>query len=429
MANAALFTGLWRHRDFMKLWAGQTISMLGSMIGRPAMNFTAILVLHAAPAQLAVLFAADVVPGLIAGLVAGAWVDRLRRRPIMIAVDVGRALLLATVPIAAMAGELHIQQLYVVAFCVSLLTVFFDVAYQAYLPALLGNEQLLEGNSKLAASSAVAETAGFGVAGVLVGLFTAPITVLIDAVSFLASALSIRSIRAPELPAQRSADESVLREIAAGLKEVLRNPLLRALALCALTMDIAGGIYGTLVVLYMTRDLGFSPAILTPIWAVGGLTSLIAALYVARITRHLGMGPAIILGVLFSGIAMLFIPAATGATVAAACLLIAQQLVGDAAATVAQVNQTSLRQAISPADMLGRVGATLHFTRLGAALLGAVIAGLLGELIGVRATLTIGGVGTMLSALWLALSPIRAVHAAPAVAASDPDRSELPRDA
>ena len=410
----SLFTGLWRHRDFRKLWTGQTISLLGSMIGRPAISFTAILVLHARPAQLAMLLAADLVPGIVVGLFAGAWVDRLHRRPMMIAADVGRGVLLATVPLAAMAGALHIQQLYAVAFAVSLLSVIFDVAYQAYLPALVDGEQLLEANSKLAASGAVAETAGFGIAGTLVGLFTAPLTVLIDAASFFVSALFLRSIKTVERAGPRAEDENVLREIREGLQIVLHTPLLRALALCALTMEMGRGVYGTLVVLYMTRDLGFSPAVLTPIWAVGGVTSLVAAMYVGRFTRRVGVGPAIILGALFTGIAMLLIPAATGATLFAACLLIGQQFVGDAASTVLGVNQTTLRQAISPPALLGRVGATLHFTGLAAMLLGTALAGVLGELIGSRATLVCGGLVTMLAALWLALSPIRALRAVPA---------------
>lgn len=410
----SLFTGLWRHRDFRKLWTGQTISLLGSMIGRPAISFTAILVLHARPAQLAMLLAADLVPGIVVGLFAGAWVDRLHRRPMMIAADVGRGVLLATVPLAAVAGALHIQQLYAVAFAVSLLSVIFDVAYQAYLPALVDGEQLLEANSKLAASGAVAETAGFGIAGTLVGLFTAPLTVLIDAASFFVSALFLRSIKTVERPGPRAEDENVLREIREGLQIVLHTPLLRALALCALTMEMGRGVYGTLVVLYMTRDLGFSPAVLTPIWAVGGVTSLVAAMYVGRFTRRVGVGPAIILGALFTGIAMLLIPAATGATLAAACLLIGQQFVGDAASTVLGVNQTTLRQAISPPALLGRVGATLHFTGLAAMLLGTALAGVLGELIGSRATLVCGGLVTMLAALWLALSPIRALRVVPA---------------
>ena len=409
-----LFTGLWRHRDFRKLWTGQTISLLGSMIGRPAISFTAILVLHARPAQLAMLLAADLVPGIVVGLFAGAWVDRLHRRPMMIAADVGRGVLLATVPLAAVAGALHIQQLYAVAFAVSLLSVIFDVAYQAYLPALVDSEQLLEANSKLAASGAVAETAGFGIAGTLVSLFTAPLTVLIDAASFFVSALFLRSIKTVERPGPRAEDENVLREIREGLQIVLHTPLLRALALCTLTMEMGRGVYGTLVVLYMTRDLGFSPAVLTPIWAVGGVTSLVAAMYVGRFTRHVGVGPAIILGALFTGIAMLLIPAATGATLVAACLLIGQQFVGDAASTVLGVNQTTLRQAISPPALLGRVGATLHFTGLAAMLLGTALAGVLGELIGSRATLACGGLVTMLAALWLALSPIRALRVVPA---------------
>src|SRR5689334_2948752 len=147
------FTGLWRHADFMRLWSGQTISAFGSMIGGTAMDFTAILVLHATPFQLGLLFATRLVPGFLTGLIAGAWVDRLRRRPILIGVDIGRAVLLASIPLAAILGLLRIEQLYVVAFGVSILTIFFDVAYQTYLPSLINEAQLIEGNSKLSASA------------------------------------------------------------------------------------------------------------------------------------------------------------------------------------------------------------------------------------------------------------------------------------
>ena len=415
---AGLRTGLWLHRDFVRLWAGQSVSMLGTMIGRPAMSFTAILVLYASPGQVALLAAMDIVPGLLVGLHAGAWVDRMRRRPILIGTDLARFLLLLTVPAAALLDALHIQQLYVVAFAVSMLSVFFNVAYQAYLPSLIKKDQLLEGNSKLAAGAAVAEFSGFGMAGALVHLLTAPFAVLIDAFSFLVSAWAVRAIRAPEpAPAHVGVQQPMLQEIAAGVREVVRQPLLRALALCNISMDVAGGIFGALVVLYMSRDLGFSPAWLTPIWAVGGFASLLGATYAGRVTARLGVGPALIVGVLGTGVGMLFIPAATpthaGATFLAAGFLVAQQLVGDAAATLFDINQSTLRQQLAPAALLGRVSATLTLGKQSAALIGTLLGGVLGTLLGVRETLVVAGVVTLLSALWLALSPLRHVQLLP----------------
>ena len=406
--------GLWQHRDFLRLWMGQGVSTLGTMIGRPAMTFTAILVLDATPAQVALLAAMDILPGMLVGLHAGAWVDRLRRRPILIATDVGRCLVLLSVPLAAMLGMLRIEQLYVVALLVSLLSVFFNVAWHAYLPSLVRKDQLLEGNSKLAASAAVAEFTGFGVAGALVHLLTAPIAVLLDALSFLGSALALRGIRSDEpLPAQPAQPEPMRRAIVEGIRAVFAQPLLRALALCNVSMDLAGGIFGALVVLYMSRELGFSPAVLTPIWAVGGFASLLGAAWAARITARAGVGPTLIVAVLGVGIGMLFVPAAAGATLLAAALLVAQQLVGDISATVFEINQATLGQQLAPAEMLGRVNATLHLGKQAAGLAGTLLGGVLGTWIGVREALVVAAVLTLLSALWLALSPLRQLMAHP----------------
>jgi hypothetical protein len=197
--------GLWRHTGFMKLWIGQTISVGGSMIGKTALSFTAILLLHATPFELGILFAASIVPGFLAGLIAGACVDRLRRRPILIWADIGRAILLTTIPVAAVLGRLRIEQLYAVNFLLSILTVFFDVAYQSYLPSLLARAELIEGNSKLSASTSIAEFGGFALSGWLVQLLTAPVTILIDAISFVISAISVSLILIPEQMADQEA--------------------------------------------------------------------------------------------------------------------------------------------------------------------------------------------------------------------------------
>lgn len=405
------FSGLWRHADFLKLWSGQTISVFGSMIGGTALTFTAILFLDATPMQMSLLNTMQMLPAFLVGLFAGALVDRLRRRPLMIGVDIGRALALATIPLAALLGFLHISHLYVVALAVSVLTSFFDLAYQSYLPTLIGKESLIDGNSKLSASAAVAEFGGFSIGGWLVQIFTAPLAILLDAVSFLVSALSLSAIRAREVQVIPEEQPDMRREIAEGLREVWHSPLLRSSALILLCHNLAGSMYGALVVLYMSRVLGFDPGVLGMIWAVGGISSLVAASQAPRITRWLGPGWTMSLGLLFSGISSLFVPLASGATFLSAALLVAAQL-GDGFYVVYDINQVSLRQGITSERLLGRVNATMAFLNMGAALLGALLGGALGEWLGVRPTLFLGGALTILAAVGLAFSPLRRLKTA-----------------
>jgi MFS family permease len=399
-------TGLWLHGDFLRLWSGQTISVFGSMIGGTAMTFTAILVLHATPFQMALVTAMQIVPALLAGLFTGAWVDRLRRRPLLIGADIGRALVLATIPLAAMLGVLRIEQVYLVSLIVSILTIIFDVAYQSYLPSLVKKDELLEGNSKLSASASVAEFGGFSIAGWLVQIFSAPFAVLIDAASFVVSAATLGMIRTHEVAVSPPDQPNLRREITEGLKTVWEHPLLRASAVGVLVYALAGGLYGALVVLYMSRGLGFNPGVLGMIWAVGGISSFFGASLAPRITRRLGIGPAMVFGLAIFGVSALLIPLASGATFLAGALLTAAQL-GDGFYVVYDINQVSLRQSLAPEQMLGRVNATLRFLDLGAALVGTLIGGMLGEVVGVRPSLFLGGGITLLAALLLWLSPLR----------------------
>ena len=408
------FTGLWRNPDFVKLWAGETVSVFGSLIGGTALQFTAILVLDATPFQIALLAAASLAPGLLFGLAAGVWVDRLRRRPILIAADVGRALLLVSIPLTYALDSLRIEQLYAVAFLAQTLTTFFDVAYLSYLPSLVRREELVEGNSKLTASASVAEVGGFGLAGWLVQVFTAPVAILIDAFSFLFSALFVGSIRAPEPgPAVPEGRRSMAREIGEGLSTVLANPILRAIAGSTLITEMSFRIFGTLIILYGSRELGFSPGALGMIFAVGGISSLVGALVAKRSAQRLGLGRAMVLGVLLMGVSMLFVPLARGPMVVAGALLVAQQLLGDGAFTVYEVTQVSLRQAITSDRLLGRVNAGLRFSGLVAMLIGALMAGLLGEALGLRPTLFVGAGGLFLAALWLVLSQVGVLKESP----------------
>src|SRR5688572_16340168 len=205
---------LWRNTDFLKLWLGQTVSLAGTMVGGFALPLVAVLTLEATPLQLGLLRTFDVVPAILVGLFAGVWVDRLRRRPIMVWVDIGRAIVLLSIPVAALLGQLRMEQLYAVAVAVGVLTLLFDVAYRSYLPTLVSREALVEGNARISASNSVVEAAGFGVAGVLVQWLSAPIAILVDAASFLLSALSLRLIRHCEPPpAPPEERESALDEV------------------------------------------------------------------------------------------------------------------------------------------------------------------------------------------------------------------------
>jgi MFS family permease len=389
------------------LWSAQSVSTFGSMITRAALPFMAILVLDATPGQMAILRAADIVPAFVIGLVAGVWVDRLRRRPLMIAADLGRAILLGSIPLVAFTGRVHIEQVYLVAAGAGALTVFFDVADQSYLPAVVGRERLLDANSKLAASASIAEVGGFGIAGWLVQLFTAPAAIAIDAVSFVVSAAFVTRIGTPEPrtppPTERP---SVWREMVDGLSALTTDRSLLALAASVALVEGAFGIVGTIYSLYALRALGFQPGLLGLVFAVGGISSLLAALVGPRVARRLGIGPTMIGGLVLAGIGLLFLPLARGAGVAALLLLIAQQVVGDGGATVYEINQSSLRQSIAPAPLLGRINAGTRFGALGATLLGTALGGIVGQTAGYRPTLIVGALAMFGGALVLLRSPI-----------------------
>src|SRR5947209_9116062 len=223
---------LWSQRDFLKLWTGQAISQIGSRITRTALPLVAVMVLGAGPLQMGFLSGFSAAAVLLFGLFAGAWADRLRRRPLLIAADLGRAAVLLAVPIAAMRHALTMPLLYAVAAATGLLTVLFDVSYQAYVPSLVERENLVQANAKLALSESVAEVSGPGIAGFLVTALTAPIAILFDAVSFVVSAVSIALVHTPEPPpAPRKADAHIGREVVEGLRFSWHNPYLRAIAL------------------------------------------------------------------------------------------------------------------------------------------------------------------------------------------------------
>ena len=398
--------------DFRKLWIGQAISQIGSNITGVGLPLTAVLVLKASPLQMGFLSGAGAAAVLIFGLFAGAWVDRLRRRPILIAADLGRAVVLGIIPLAAMLHRLTIGDLYLVAVASSILTVLFDVAYQAYLPSLIARENILTGNSRLALTESIAQIAGPGIAGILVQLITAPMAMLFDAASFVCSAISVWLIRKPELVPTRTLEPHIGREISEGLGASWRDPLLRALAGRTATSAFFLGFGSSLYFLFAMHELGLTAALLGIIIAIGGTSGLFGAFLAEWLVRRFGFGRTFIGSAVVIGIAMLLIPLAHGSVAVCSAFLIAAQL-GDLAWPVYTISERSLRQAITPNHLLGRVNSSMHLLFHGVLPLGALAGGAIAQAVGMRRALLIGAIGVLLSTMWLVFSPVRRLRELP----------------
>jgi len=324
-------TGLWHNRDFVKFWLGQTVSRFGSGITGIALPLTGVLLLGATSSQMGILSALDGTAVLAIGLFVGVWVDRVRRRPLLIATDLGRAFILGTIPLAALFGVLHIEQLYAVAALTGMFTVIFNVANQSFLPSLLPHGSLVEGNSKLGVSDSLAEIGGPAVAGPLVQLVSAPFAVLFDALSFLFSALCLGLIRKPEPPVAVAENRmSIWHDLAQGLHEVLKNPLLRSLAGGVGAFNFFGNFVGALYALYVVRELHAAPIFLGFLIATGGVSALVGAFIAERIVRRFGLGLTAGATLFIYGATGLLIPLAAGPTAIALSFLFTGQLVGDA---------------------------------------------------------------------------------------------------
>jgi MFS family permease len=399
--------GLWANPDFLKLWTSQTVSQLGSRISREGIPLTALLVLHAGAARMGLLYALGGAAVLVFGLVAGVWVDRVRRRPILIAADLGRAVVLASIPAAALAGTLGMGQLYAVAAAAGVLTVFFDVAYQSYLPALVERGQILAGNSKLALSSSLAEIAGPGLTGFLVQLITAPIAILFDAVSFVISAVLMVGIRRREPPPERLPAAHLLAEALAGLRWIFADPVLRAIGLRSATAWVFHGFLGSLYMLYAIDVLHLSTAVLGLVIATGGAGAMAGAYLAPRIERRFPLGPTFVATSAIHGLTTFLIPLAAAVPALAIALLVTSQLAGDSVFMIYTINELSLRQRVVPSSVLGRVSAGMQLLARGILPIGALLGGGIGARAGVVTALYVAAGGLLLSTLWLLASPLR----------------------
>ena len=399
---------LWRNQAFVRVWSAATISIFGSLVTRIALPLAAILVLGSGAVEVAILRSMELIATLVFGLVAGAWVDRLRRRPVLIWADLGRAALLGSIPVAFALGMLTFWQLLLVSGLAAVLTTFFDSADNAYLPTIVEREQLVEANGALAASGSAAEFTAFGISGFLVQVLTAPIAIAIDAVSYLVSAILLATIRREEAPPPPEAREPVLAEIRDGLRIVRHDPILRAFVGAQMSLAALWGIFGATWFLFVLEELGLGAAALGVIAGVGGISSFIGAMVATRATRRFGIGPVAIIAMLLSAVGNAFIPLAPAGLplVAIGCLVI-QQLVADSAVTVYDITEVSVRQTLVRDRALGRVSSTFHVAAGLAQLVATIAAGLLAEAIGLRATSWLAPVGGLIGAGILWFSPVR----------------------
>ena len=407
MLTERLLRGLWRDRDFVRFWISRTVSNFGTLMG--ALQFVAVLVLNATPFQMGILSALGVAPSILIGFFAGVIADRIRRRPIMIASELGRFALLASIPVAYLIGQLSMEQLYAVAFFNGVLTTFFDVANRSYLPTLVRRSDLVDANSRLTASESFAEVTAFSVGGWIAQLANSVVVAAIGGLTFLVSAFSLAFIRKQEPEAETSEDGSnFAREILDGLGVVWNDRILRSLAVATAAENWTAGMMSAVVLVFGVRELGFGPGMLGTIFAVGGISSIIGSTYAGWAARKFGFGTALVGGYTVYMLTIFFIPIAREPLVFAGLMLAMAQL-GDGFFTMFMVQESSLRQAITPERSMGRMNATVRSLGLAALFAGSLVGGWVAGFIGLRLTIVAAGCIGLLGALYLVLSPLRTV--------------------
>jgi predicted MFS family arabinose efflux permease len=399
---------LWQRPLFRRFWIGESISFLGNQVTDLALPLTAVLLLGATADQMGIMTAIWFLPYLVFGLPAGVWIDRMRRKPILVGLDLVAAAAVLVVPFAAWTGLLRIELLYVVSFVLGSTVVIFMVAYQSFVPTLVGRTDIAEANAALEATTSITAVAGPGIGGLLVQALTAPFALLLDALSYLISAALVASIRVVEPPPiPDAAGRPMLEQIREGLRVVRTTPVLFALVRGGTIHNFFGRMFDALFVLYAARNLGLDPATIGLVLAAAGPGSFVGSLVATRIPRRIGLGTTIWTAQLLTGVARLLVPLAGSGLLASGQLLSARPTISTLtlglsmfllgfARTLFNVNQLSLRQAITADRMHGRVNATMRFVMWGVTPIGALIGGLLASsAIGIQGTLFIAALGAL----------------------------------
>jgi MFS family permease len=419
--------GLWSHQDFLKLWTGQTISEFGSQVSALGIPLLAVVSLHASPFEFSVLGVLGFLPFILFALPAGVWVDRLRRRRILIAGDLARAVLLTLVPILWGAGVLRMWHLLALQFALGVFTVFFDVAYQSYLPALIPREHLVDGNSKLQLSASVSAVAGPSVSGALIGAVTAPYAIVADAVSYVVSGAFMLRMRHREEPPKLAAGQShpkMWPQVKEGLAWVVRHPWLRSIAMCTGSSNFFSTLANSILVYYMVRSLHLSAFAIGAVFALGSAGSIVGALGTNRINKRIGVGPTILWTIAVSCVGGFAYPLAPRSFPLPA-LMLGSAMFGFGAVAY-NITQVSLRQAITPERLQGRMNAAMRWIVWGTIPLGSLLGGGIATWWSLRTALWVGAIGGMVAILPIAFSSVRSLREMPEpVTEPTPAQAEL----
>ncbi|QSO51934.1 MFS transporter [Alicyclobacillus curvatus] len=414
-----------RNNDhFRKLWAGQAVSEVGSRISREAIPMGAVMLLGISPLAMSALSLTTQLPASVLGLFLGVWVDRVARRPLLIGADISRAILLFIIWLAALFHHLQLWMFFAVAALSGILSLLFDVSYEAYLPWLIDRNNLAEGNSKLGMTASLAEVVGPGLAGVLVQALSVPFAIAVDALTYLFSAGSLWRIEKRETkpqasPVTVSSLSGWYAELAEGLKAVMQNRTLLAFAGVTATFGLTSSAVFVLDTLYALRDLGLSPLLFGLTVTVGGIGALLGAAIARHVVRRFGVGKTLMVTLLLQGIAASFWALASGSVLQSTLWLVGAQLLGDTSGMIFGIIETTVRQTIVADELLGRVNSTIRVLDVGFTAVGSLLAGLVANTIGIRTTMAMAACGMMFSVLWLTTAPVRKLRGLPLASNGD----------
>jgi len=407
-------SALWRDRDFVRLWSAQAVSAFGARITREGLPIAAVLSLGASPAQLGLLSALSNGPALLVGLAAGGFVDRSKRRGLMMAADLVRAVVLASIPVAALLHVLTLPHLYVAAALVGAASVLFEIADHAFLPGLVAREDLTRANASLSATESVAEIGGPALAGVLFQVLAAPIAIAANAATYLVSAVFLAGIRHVEPKPHPEPPAHWTEDVRLGFRTALSQPLVRPVFLSSWMQALAGGMFGALYILFCVKVVGLNPGLLGLTIACGGVGALIGAVVAGWMSRRLGVGPSFLGAQVLVACAIAIIPLSPANPTHGMPFLMVSQVLGDAFGVATLILGTSLIQTVMPIAVLGRVNATFKAVSGGLAVLGAILGGLLGEAIGVRGAIWVGVAGLAIAPLFSLPGPLKRLREMPA---------------
>ena len=404
-AQSAPKGSLWHDRNFLTLWGGQAFSQFGAQLTELAIPVLAVIVLGASEFEVGVLTAAGVAAFLVVGLPAGAWIDRMRKRHVMIWADAVRALALATLPALWAFGLLEMWYLYAVALIVGVATVFFDVSYQSLIPSLVRPDQIAEANGKLESTHQLAGIAGPAAGGWLSAAFSAPLAIVGTVFTYLASFIALLLTRDHEQPRDVADRAPIMHEIAEGLRWVFGNPLLRRIVGTTAVSNLFNTISFTMLPIFLLRELGLSPALMGIIFALGAIGGLLGAIATPHIVRKIGEARAIPVSALAFSVIALMLPIAAMTPSIAFPLPAVQGILSSFTVLLYNITQVTFRQRITPPRLLGRMNASIRFVVWGVMPIAALVGGALGAGVGVVATMWIGAIGQLLSAAFVVFGP------------------------